>query len=50
MTTFGTAKWQGGLKEGKVEYQGRRDTEATLLPAESAVATVTEKIRAALAS
>ncbi|MGS0895247.1 proline--tRNA ligase [Burkholderia stagnalis] len=38
-----------GLKEGKIEYQGRRDAEATLLPAESAAATVTEKIRAALA-
>jgi prolyl-tRNA synthetase len=38
-----------GLKEGKVEYQARRDTEATLLPVESAVQTVSEKIRAALA-
>jgi prolyl-tRNA synthetase len=38
-----------GLKDGKIEYQGRRDTEATLLPAESAAATVAEKIRAALA-
>jgi prolyl-tRNA synthetase len=37
-----------GLKEGKVEYQGRRDTEATLLPVDSAAVTVTEKIRAAL--
>ncbi|KUY56042.1 proline--tRNA ligase [Burkholderia sp. RF2-non_BP3] len=38
-----------GLKEGKIEYQGRRDAEATLLPADAAAATVTEKIRAALA-
>ncbi|WP_175674899.1 proline--tRNA ligase [Burkholderia ambifaria] len=38
-----------GLKEGKIEYQGRRDAEATLLPADEAAATVTEKIRAALA-
>lgn len=38
-----------GLKEGKIEYQGRRDAEATLLPANEAAATVTEKIRAALA-
>ncbi|HDR9155551.1 proline--tRNA ligase [Burkholderia vietnamiensis] len=38
-----------GLKDGKVEYQGRRDAEATLLPADAAAATVTEKIRAALA-
>jgi prolyl-tRNA synthetase len=37
-----------GLKDGKVEYQGRRDTEATLLPVDSAAVTVTEKIRAAL--
>ncbi|AOJ12527.1 proline--tRNA ligase [Burkholderia vietnamiensis] len=37
-----------GLKDGKVEYQGRRDAEATLLPADAAAATVTEKIRAAL--
>ncbi|AOJ23798.1 MULTISPECIES: proline--tRNA ligase [Burkholderia] len=38
-----------GLKEGKIEYQGRRDAEATLLPADAAAATVAEKIRAALA-
>ncbi|RQS06362.1 proline--tRNA ligase [Burkholderia sp. Bp9002] len=38
-----------GLKEGKIEYQGRRDTEATLLPADMAAATVAEKVRAALA-
>ncbi|MBN3818216.1 proline--tRNA ligase [Paraburkholderia sp. Se-20369] len=38
-----------GLKEGKIEYQGRRDTEATLLPADAAAATVAEKVRAALA-
>ncbi|WP_206951100.1 proline--tRNA ligase [Trinickia acidisoli] len=38
-----------GLKEGKVEYQGRRDTEPTLLPIEQAAAFATEKIRAAFA-
>jgi prolyl-tRNA synthetase len=38
-----------GLKDGKLEYQGRRDAEATLLPAASAAATVIEKVRAALA-
>lgn len=38
-----------GLKEGKIEYQGRRDTEATLLPADTAAATVVEKVLAALA-
>lgn len=38
-----------GLKEGKIEYQGRRYTEATLLPADTAAATVVEKVRAALA-
>ncbi|AYZ67276.1 proline--tRNA ligase [Burkholderia multivorans] len=38
-----------GLKEGKLEYQGRRDAEATLLPADTAAATVVEKVRAALA-
>ncbi|THJ49330.1 proline--tRNA ligase [Burkholderia sp. LS-044] len=38
-----------GLKEGKIEYQGRRDAEATLLPADAAAATVAEKIRTALA-
>lgn len=37
-----------GLKEGKLEYQGRRDTEATLLPVEEAAAIVTGKVRAAL--
>ncbi|WP_250452295.1 proline--tRNA ligase [Caballeronia sp. ATUFL_M2_KS44] len=37
-----------GLKEGKLEYQGRRDTEATLLPVEEAADVVTGKIRAAL--
>jgi prolyl-tRNA synthetase len=39
-----------GLKEGKIEYQGRRDTEATLLPVEGAAQAVTEKVRAALAN
>ncbi|WP_133647383.1 proline--tRNA ligase [Paraburkholderia flava] len=38
-----------GLKDGKLEYQGRRDAEATLLPVDSAAQTVVEKIRAALA-
>jgi prolyl-tRNA synthetase len=38
-----------GLKDGKIEYQGRRDTEATLLPADGAAATVIETVRAALA-
>ena len=38
-----------GLKEGKIEYQGRRDTEATLLPVEDAAQAVTEKVRAVLA-
>ncbi|MEW9582301.1 proline--tRNA ligase [Paraburkholderia sp. DGU8] len=38
-----------GLKEGKLEYQGRRDTEATLLPVEQAAQTVIGKVRAALA-
>ncbi|MDN7672794.1 proline--tRNA ligase [Burkholderia oklahomensis] len=37
-----------GLKDGKVEYQGRRDAEATLLPADSAAAAIVEKVRAAL--
>ncbi len=39
-----------GLKEGKVEYQGRRDAQATLLPIDEAAATTAEKIRTALAS
>jgi prolyl-tRNA synthetase len=38
-----------GLKEGKIEYQGRRDTEATLLPADEAAQSVVQKIQAALA-
>ncbi|MDR5737487.1 proline--tRNA ligase [Caballeronia sp. LZ016] len=38
-----------GLKEGKLEYQGRRDTEATLLPVDEAAGVVTDKVRAALA-
>ncbi|AOK28688.1 MULTISPECIES: proline--tRNA ligase [Burkholderia] len=38
-----------GLKEGKLEYQGRRDTEATLLPADTAASAVADKVRAALA-
>ncbi|PLZ01619.1 proline--tRNA ligase [Burkholderia sp. WAC0059] len=38
-----------GLKDGKIEYQGRRDAEATLLPAGEAAAVVAQKVRAALA-
>jgi prolyl-tRNA synthetase len=38
-----------GLKEGKLEYQGRRDAEATLLPVKDAAQTVIGKVRAALA-
>jgi len=38
-----------GLKDGKIEYQGRRDTEATLLPADEAAQTVAQMVRAALA-
>ncbi|KVE41821.1 proline--tRNA ligase [Burkholderia sp. BDU5] len=37
-----------GLKDGMVEYQGRRDVEATLLPADSAAAAIAEKVRAVL--
>ncbi|WP_244847267.1 proline--tRNA ligase [Caballeronia sp. SL2Y3] len=37
-----------GLKEGKLEYQARRDTEATLLPVDEAAGVVTAKVRAAL--
>ncbi|AOJ08803.1 proline--tRNA ligase [Burkholderia mayonis] len=37
-----------GLKDGRVEYQGRRDVEATLLPADSAAAALVEKVRAPL--
>src|SRR5690349_18038794 len=38
-----------GLKDGKLEYQGRRDAEATLLPVEGAAQVVIDKINAALA-
>ncbi|WP_323071463.1 proline--tRNA ligase [Mycetohabitans endofungorum] len=38
-----------GLKEGKIEYQGRRDVEPTLLPLEQAAAWVVERVCAALA-
>ncbi|MGV2293132.1 proline--tRNA ligase [Trinickia sp. YCB016] len=38
-----------GLKEGKIEYQGRRDVEPTLLSVGEAAVTVAEKVRAALA-
>jgi prolyl-tRNA synthetase len=37
-----------GLKEGKIEYQGRRDAEPTLLPAADAVGHVTQRVSAAL--
>ncbi|KMY86278.1 Prolyl-tRNA synthetase, bacterial type [Candidatus Paraburkholderia calva] len=37
-----------GLKEGKLEYQNRRDTEATLLPVDDAANVVIGKVRAAL--
>jgi prolyl-tRNA synthetase len=37
-----------GLKEGKVEYQGRRDVEPTLLPIDQAASFAADKIRAAL--
>ena len=37
-----------GLKEGKLEYQARRDTEATLLPVDEAAGVVTAKVRTAL--
>jgi prolyl-tRNA synthetase len=38
-----------GLKDGKIEYQGRRDAEPTLLPVDEAAAVATARIRAALA-
>lgn len=38
-----------GLKEGKIEYQGRRDTEAQLLDAASVAEVVTDRVRAAKA-
>jgi prolyl-tRNA synthetase len=38
-----------GLKDGKLEYQARRDTEATLLPLDAAAGVVIDKVRAALA-
>jgi prolyl-tRNA synthetase len=38
-----------GLKEGKVEYQGRREAEPTLLPIDEAAAFAAGKVRAALA-
>jgi prolyl-tRNA synthetase len=37
-----------GLKESKLEYQGRRDAEATLLPVDDAANVVIGKVRAAL--
>ncbi|MDR5804011.1 proline--tRNA ligase [Caballeronia sp. LZ001] len=38
-----------GLKDGKLEYQARCDTEATLVPVDEAAGMVTAKIREALA-
>ncbi|WP_206999351.1 proline--tRNA ligase [Trinickia mobilis] len=38
-----------GLKDGKIEYQGRRDVEPTLLPVDEAAVAVTEKVRAVVA-
>jgi prolyl-tRNA synthetase len=38
-----------GLKDGKIEYQGRRDAEPVLLAVDEAAATVTDKVLAALA-
>jgi prolyl-tRNA synthetase len=38
-----------GLKDGKIEYQGRRDTEPTLLSVDEAAAVTAGKVRAALA-
>ncbi|HTJ93394.1 MAG TPA: proline--tRNA ligase [Pararobbsia sp.] len=37
-----------GLKEGKVEYQGRRDAEPTLVPAADAVGHVSQRVKAGL--
>ena len=38
-----------GLKEGKIEYQGRRDAEATLLPVADAAADIAQRVKAGLA-
>ena len=38
-----------GLKDGKIEYQGRRDTEPTLVPADEAAAFATARVRSAMA-
>jgi prolyl-tRNA synthetase len=38
-----------GLKEGKIEYQGRRDAEATLLPVADAAADIVQRVKAGLA-
>jgi prolyl-tRNA synthetase len=38
-----------GLKDGKIEYQGRRDVEPTLLPVAGAAQFAIDKIKAALA-
>ncbi len=37
-----------GLKDGKIEYQGRRDSAAIFLPVTEAAATATAKLRAAM--
>ncbi|HTI18271.1 MAG TPA: proline--tRNA ligase, partial [Trinickia sp.] len=37
-----------GLKDGKIEYQGRRDAEPTLLPVDEAAAFATNRIRVGL--
>ncbi|KKB61879.1 proline--tRNA ligase [Robbsia andropogonis] len=39
-----------GLKEGKIEYQGRRDTQATLVPIEGAAIVTIERVKQALSS
>jgi prolyl-tRNA synthetase len=38
-----------GLKDGKIEYQGRRETEPTLVPADEAAAFATARVRSAMA-
>ena len=39
-----------GLKDGKIEYQGRRDAEPTLVPVDEAAAFATARVRAAMAA
>ena len=38
-----------GLKDGKIEYQGRREAEPTLVPVDEAAAFATARVRAAMA-